>query len=267
MEMETAIVLAANSPIIIKLFGPTAEYLGDNLKNWTEKSHENTRKIISSAIKKVENLDDGKQVPPRALKNILTEGSYCEDPLATEYFGGVLASSRSINGRDDRGVVWSSLLGQLSTYQLRTHYIIYQAMINTFHGKDYTFNMEDRPKMSILIPSSAYHSAMEFSDEELKQVIQILTQTFFGLYKEGLIEKFYYGPNVELQKKVKIEKLPFTESGIYITPSALGVELFLWVHGFGQFNIGDTLFLDFPELNGAPPMPISFSEQELKDNT
>jgi hypothetical protein len=34
-------------------------------------------------------------VPPRVLSGLLTDGSYRDDKVACEYFGGVLASSRT----------------------------------------------------------------------------------------------------------------------------------------------------------------------------
>jgi hypothetical protein len=41
-------------------------------------------------------------IPARTLQKLLTDGSFVDDEICAEYFGGVLASSRSQTGRDDR---------------------------------------------------------------------------------------------------------------------------------------------------------------------
>ena len=85
---------------IAKLLGPTADYLGEGLRDLTQRRVESIGRIFSNASKRLgSRLDKPGQVPPRILKTVINEGSYCEDPVALEYFGGVLASSR------DRG--WS----------------------------------------------------------------------------------------------------------------------------------------------------------------
>ena len=87
-----------------KILGPTADYLGEELKAFTQRRVENTAKIFLNAKKKLgPRLDSPGQVPPKVLKTVINEGSYSEDPIALEYFGGVLASSRTEIGRDDRG--------------------------------------------------------------------------------------------------------------------------------------------------------------------
>jgi hypothetical protein len=57
-------------------------------------------------------------VSPRVL-GFLVQASLCEDELFAEYYGGVLASARGPSGRDDRGASMMSLIGRLSTYQVR----------------------------------------------------------------------------------------------------------------------------------------------------
>ena len=79
---------------IAKLLGPTAEYLGDGLRDYTKRRAENISRIFQKASEKLGNrIETPGEVPPRVLKAVLNEGSFCDDELAAEYFGGVLASS------------------------------------------------------------------------------------------------------------------------------------------------------------------------------
>jgi hypothetical protein len=56
---------------------------------------------------------------------VLDEGSFSSDTLAVDYFGGILASSRTEDGRDDRGARIAKIVDGLSTYQLRSHYLLF----------------------------------------------------------------------------------------------------------------------------------------------
>jgi hypothetical protein len=87
-----------------KNLGPTAEYLGGGLRAWTEKRVQNVATIFNKAQEKLgPEIEKAGSVPPRVLKEVLDEGSFCDDELTAEYFGGILASSRTPSGRDDRG--------------------------------------------------------------------------------------------------------------------------------------------------------------------
>src|SRR6266496_693093 len=103
-----------SAKIVEKLLGPTADYLGTGLRSWTEKRVENTRRIFTHAAKLLgDRLESPGSVPPKVLKGILDDGSFCDDELSAEYFGGVLASSRTGVSRDDRGASFTALLGRL----------------------------------------------------------------------------------------------------------------------------------------------------------
>jgi len=115
MEPGTELIIRCSAEILQKLLGPTADYLGGEIKSYTEKGLnyvrgrsekggkgeiksytekglENITIIFKAAIKKLgSKIETDGQVPPRILKEILDEGYFCEDELASEYFGGVLA--------------------------------------------------------------------------------------------------------------------------------------------------------------------------------
>ncbi len=212
-----------------KLLGPTADYLGSGLKDFTQKRTENIGRILQKADLK---LGDKRElpgsIPPKVLKTIINDGSYNDDEIALEYFGGVLASSRTELGRDDRGARMAKLIDELSTYQLRTHYLIYSTIRELFKSNGYQFDVEDRNKMEILLPLQSYSDAMGFSQKEAENIGSFLRHTFFGLVNDGLIENdFYYGPKETMLKITNKAE----SGGIVCQPSALGAELFLWAFG------------------------------------
>jgi hypothetical protein len=139
MDTSTALtVLGAaigSAKVVEKILGPTAEYIGEGIKSWTEKRVANVQNIFRIAADRLgDDINKSGSVPPRVLKGILDEGSFCDDPLTAEYFGGVLASSRSNASRDDRGITFLSVITTLSPYQVRSHYIFYTLFRHFYKG-------------------------------------------------------------------------------------------------------------------------------------
>lgn len=238
-----------------KLLGPTAEYLGNGLRDMAQRRVENVGKIFRNAQNKLgQKTDAPGEVPPRVLKTVLDEGSFCEDAIAVEYFGGVLASSRTENGRDDRGARIAKLLDSLSSYQLRTHYLVYSTVKNLFSESGLSMNMKDRPKMQVYLRLQHYAHAMAFNQSELNQFQQIVLHVFFGLHNDGLIEgDWQVGPKEEM-KKIYPEA---PDGGIVCQPSALGTEVFLWAFGHSDKELDYIFNLEFKAvmegvLNGVP---------------
>ncbi len=228
MDIGTGLALFGSAKIVGKILGPTAEYIGEGIKSWTEKRINNVKNIFAIAQKKLgSKIEEDGTVPPKVLKGILDEGSFCDDHISAEYFGGVLASSRSGVSRDDRGAVLISLLSRLSTYQIRTHYIFYHFIKKTFDGTNIDPNTsEGRDKLELFIPQNIYETAMEFEQEENINVLS--SHIIFGLQKESLIgDIFGYGPKEHIKKWFKNAPT----KGIIFQPSVLGIELFLWAYG------------------------------------
>ena len=217
---------------IAKLLGPTADYIGERLKELTQRRVENIGKIFSNASKKLgSRLDEPGQVPPRVLKTVINEGSYSEDPVALEYFGGVLASSRTGHGRDDRGARMAKVVDNLSTYQIRTHYLLYSSIINLFSKAGKTFALaKDRVQMEVFLPSEGYATSMGFSQEERGNA-QMMHHICHGLDSDDLIEdRWQFGDRESLRGIFA----GAPDDGIVCLPSSLGAELFLWAFGHGD---------------------------------
>lgn len=245
----SAVVAYLSKDGLNKILGPTADYLGTSLKDFAETRAHNVGKIFGNAEKKLgDKINTPGQVPPKVLKTIIDEGSYCNDSIGAEYFGGILASSRTESGRDDRGARISKSLDMLSVYQIRTHFIIYTVIRKLFKDSGFVCNQTDRAKMQIFIPYDTYLNAMNFDEKEQEQIQSIVNNTFFGLNKEDLIETFYYGP----QDHIKIEYPKATDGGIVVQPSAQGTELYLWGYGFGDKDLSyilqDDKFEDLEDI-------------------
>ncbi len=215
-----------------KILGPTADYLGEELKAFTQRRINNVRKIFSNSKKKLgSRLDSPGQVPPRVLKAVINEGSYSEDPVILEYFGGVLASSRTEIGRDDRGARIIKILDNLSAYQIRTHYLLYSTIAHLFSNSGKEFGLsENRAQMQVFLPLESYVNSMAFTQPEWDNP-QIFVHIWHGLSSDNLIaNQWRSGDRETLQKIAK--NVP--GDGIICQPSTLGAELFLWGFGHGD---------------------------------
>jgi hypothetical protein len=220
--------------LVVKILGPTAEYLGAGMGNWTEHGVRNLGRVFEKATKKLgDQIDRPGAVPPKVLKRILEDAPFCDDELGAEYFGGVLASSRSDVGRDDRGAAFSALVGRLSTYQIRSHFFLYKMVRGLYEGLTENLGMvEGRQRLKTFVPMSSYSVAMEFDNKE--NLVTILNHVMFGLSRESLIVgEFLFGKPEHLKSRYDGVDVP----GILFSPSALGVELFLWAHGRGNLNV------------------------------
>jgi hypothetical protein len=238
MDMGTGLALLGTAKLVEKLLGPTAEYIGGGINTWAKKRVTNVRLIVNKAILKLgPKIDMPGTVPPKVLRGILDEGSFVDDELTREYFAGVLASSRSNVKRDNRGVSFITLLNALSNYQVRAHYIFYIVVKYLLNGSGLTFAIDDRKKMRVFIPYSSYYSMMDFNKEERHHLRMFREHVFFGLLKEGLIDKMFYGDVDYLRKRYK--QAP--ADGVVFQPSVLGAELFLWAHGYSSDSVSDLL--------------------------
>ncbi len=230
-----------------KLLGPTADYLGEGLKDWAKKRLENTNRILEKADKKLgDKINEHGAVPPRVLKEILNEGSYADDELVAEYFGGVLASSRSGVSRDDRGATFAKLVARLSSYQVRSHFIFYTLIKQIFDGEPKSITTgTGRRNLRLFISFEAYYRLMEFTDEE--DMIAIIPHVFFGLAREELIGRDFASGDGDHIREQHHDFDNATGGGIVISPSSLGVELYMWAHGKGTIPINNFLArgLDF----------------------
>ena len=241
------LAVIGSKDILVKILGPTADYVGGEVKNFVAKCNVNLDNIFIRAQKKLgDRISEDGQVSPRVLKHVIDEGRFCEDSIVADYYGGVLASSKSEIERDDRGVAVLATIKSLSVYQLRLHYLFYSLVYDMYKGKGKRLGT-DRGKMSIYIPISVYLEAMSFSPSE--NVSAILIHSVEGLVRSGLVESnFSYGSQEYLSKRFPSA----TEPGVIMAPSVFGAEVFLWGQGVkgatGHEVVDEHLKLPPPEI-------------------
>jgi len=255
--------------ILLKVFGPTADLIGDGIKRCSQRAAKNVENIIRIAISKMkEKIETPGEIPPKVIKGFLIEGPFIEDEIAAEYFGGVLASSKSKNSRDDRGAVCINILSSLSTYQIRTHYILYSLLRNNFISFNNVIGPGvNRDIMYIYLPTKSYYDTMdltsEYSDDEQK--LSILAHSMNGMKRLNLVEIFKYGKkDIFLHESIKykfpdypIDERQLSRHGITFEPSPFGMEIFLWAHGLG--NVPHQQFLN-KSLNISSLKGINFPQ-------
>lgn len=235
-----------------KLLGPTAEYLGSGLRDLTEKRLQTIGRILSKAFSRLgEKIEQDGAIPPKLLKQVIDDGSFADDDVEVEYLGGVVASSRSDQSRDNRSVVVAKLIDSLSNYQLRAHYLIYRSILDIHRASGITpMTGDGRSELGIFIPAPAFVDAMAFSESEQTRLETLVSHIFFGLAKHSLIEDhFRFGPKESMQTHI-----PNAEhSGIICQPSAAGIELFLWAFGEGDASLTKLFSPSFnPLIDGLP---------------
>lgn len=230
MDIGTGLAIIGGKDLIVKVLGPTADYIGDETKNLVEKSCKNIKQIFLHAASVLgPKIDSPGEVNPRVLKHIINEGAFCDDELTQEYFGGVLASSRNNNSRDDRGLSFITLIESMSSYQLRTHYIFYTIVKELFEGETLKLGKAiDRRKMQVFLPLDIYVISMDIPKEHLRDII--LPHTLWGLSRLDLITNFAQG-SVDVVKKYYGEA---DVPGIVFTPTVFGIELYMWACGFSD---------------------------------
>jgi hypothetical protein len=234
---SSGLAAAIGVKLLNDVCGPTAKYAGGELASYAKIGVQNLKRVFENAAKQLKAQDKiGGQVPPRVLKEILSEGYFCEDELQAMYLGGVLASSKGPVSRDDRAIAYCSLVSSLSSYQIRTHCILYSTILRAthFHIGEKPYPIKDvlptiqKQSLTIVIREADYLAAMEFSEAE--QPENIAQHSFVGLEKRGLSERGIYVCHPRNPKKGEV---PFR----YFYPTILGVELFLWGQGVGDCGL------------------------------
>lgn len=253
--------------LLEKLLGPTADYIGLEIKNLTEGRIKNIARIFKKANDKLgSSLTLPGSIPPRVLKEILEEGSYCEDDLMAEYYGGILASGRSPDGKDDRAIPYLKLTSELSSYQIRLHYIVYIVFRNLFTGSGLNPMLEnDLINMTTFFPFSLLQKAMNLDQD----VVKILLESAMGLDRHSVLVPAVWGSETHINKLGKErfhgKWISINESGLTINPTQYGIDYFLWATGNGSF--GRQQFL-LPELKIAelPEIQIEATAMSVLKN-
>ena len=108
-----------------KVLGPTLDAIGDDLQKLYAAGRD---RIIRRTADKVDDLDDGKRANLRVARDVLWNGAFSESEVCVEYYAGLLAASRSVDGLDDEAAPFVDAVKSLASRQLKLHYGIYRSL-------------------------------------------------------------------------------------------------------------------------------------------
>jgi hypothetical protein len=249
--------------LLKRILGPTADEIGLDLAARYRERHDNVQFVVDSASRKLgDGIERQGAIPLRVAAKILDEGSYCSDRVMGEYLGGVLASSRTLEGRDDRGARWVNLITSLSSYEIRLHYILYAAARALFIERTTSANWGhvdsyDLALLTTIVDWEDVELAMDFSESE--SPAQVFAESMFALSSEDLISRWEIRPVSGYAEKAYVTT---AVSLFTFVPTPRGIQLFMWAQGLGDswmsFADSDTTFPDIDV-----PVPIAHTRSDL----
>jgi hypothetical protein len=218
--------------IAAKVLGPTAEMYGEDLKELVLRRRANLSRIFSTlehkyGVDELNQLGEG-AVAPRVLRGVLDEGSFVEDDVGAEYFAGVLASSRTADGKDDAGVALIEVMNGLSSAQLRLHYLIYAAGQTTVAGRDeWSPYGEQREWERVAVPLMPLLATLQEMGVDLSS--DALGAAMRNLKRAELVGNWRSGPPEALLVEANVQ---WPSHALVGDMTNFGIELFCAAHGF-----------------------------------
>jgi hypothetical protein len=231
-----------------RLLGPTLDEVGADLRNVYEAAR---NKLLNAALRKTPNIEDGKRANIRVAHGVLTGGAFSDSEICAEYFGGILAASRTEDGHDDDAIQFVEVTKSLSSKQLHLHYVIYNSLNKLFVSKG--------AEVNVGLGTELEQHRVCFSSVELAVGMNLKVDTDLNiLHKHGLISN--YGTQVEKLEENKV--LPYC----FATPSTFGVLLYAVSHNrYAEWRQVNSL--DFGDYEGiALPSVYTSSLEELKSS-
>lgn len=214
-KLNTTSIEIPGEWIIKKILGPTLDNIGNDFSKLYLIGR---NKIIEKSKNKINNINDGKSANLRVARDVLWNGSFSNESICAEYFGGVLASSRSVDGEDDSGIYYVDIIKSMSSSQLLLHYIIY-FLLNSYFKNEYKGESINVGLSDELNRIELFLNVSELAIKGIKLDIDLVV-----LHKNGLLNSY----------KSDFYKIVDNGSvGIYyikITPTTLGIQLFTIAH-------------------------------------
>jgi hypothetical protein len=207
----------AARPLLEKLLGPSFAYVGDAMAALLERyGNRNVTDIFKRVSGRLpDHVPAGEYINPRVLQAIIEAGAFAGDEVTREYLAGLLATSLTPDGADDRAVTFLSIVRNLSSRQIRFHHLCY-SLLRLVYLDDAD---QKAFRRDVFIPNSLLKDEVGiFTDNDLRIVLR-------GLSHEGLVDKYestahYYEPDEDC-----------SYYGAVLHETEAGAELFLWVHG------------------------------------
>ncbi len=196
---------------IRKVLGPTLDEFGEDLKVLYAKGRDN---IIAAARRKMPEKEDGKRANLRVARDVLWNGAFTDDEVCAEYFGGILAASRSKDGNNDDAIQFVDVIKSMSSNQLRLHYIIYRGLNDIL--------ITNGRKINVAQGSETQRCEIWFASVEIEQVIGLRLDTDpHVLHRLGLL--WEYKTDIRMFNR---QALPY----FFVRPTSFGILLYAVAH-------------------------------------
>lgn len=239
---------AETGRLLTRMLGPAADAFGQALARSVEYRTRNFGRIADRAARKASADISRGIVNARVVYTLLDEGSLCDDELMAEYLGGLLAGSRSPDGRDDRAVTWCKVITGMSALQVKAHYILYREWAGRLHGIDDLNIGIDADRMSAMMNIDLNEFVSTLNDGFNLEENAALSHVIAGLNNAGLLgEGYSFGPRSVVSGASRFESV------LSVHPSVLGVELYGWAQGLtgllpGEFPSKAEVFSTEPQI-------------------
>jgi hypothetical protein len=270
VDIETTVIqvlggwlVGASSGVGPRVLGPTLDVMGEQVKEiylghverWRT---DNTLKMIRKAQAK-----KGKEtwsVHPRVLAKVIEGSSWCEGPVVSEYFAGILAASEmsDVEVDDDRGLTFADLASRISTHDLYLHYLIHDALRRQFANRP-DLNLGEaavRRASEMYFPAAETLTALGRNETGFSGFEKYVMPALTTLVREDLIERNVIYGDMRPQL-LEARKIDYAPPGFLATPSIRGVQLFMWGHG--QPDIPMHRFLS-ADVEFVPTVDLGFIE-------
>lgn len=224
---KTVEIVLPGASAIDKVLGPVLGEVGEDLKRLYAVGRD---MIFVAAYKKIEDVEDGKQANLRVTRDVLWNGSFSDSELCAEYFGGILASSRSEDGKDDDSIQFVDVTKSLSTKQLGLHYAIYNRLNKLLVASD--------ERVNVAMDTELRRRQVWFSAMELQVNLELRVGTDLNiLFRHGLLSQYESKAHI-----VGSRALPYVSAN----PTMFGILLYAAAHNrydewleFDQTDFGD----------------------------
>lgn len=233
-----------------KLLGKTADKISVDLAQLYERGRDS---IIEAAARKT-NIESSGIANMRVAREALMNGSFTDSAICAEYFGGAIASARSIDGKDDTGISFLSIISGLSSNQLLLHYLIYSSLRKS------TFETQQQINVANLADLKTMVLVLDLEEVQDKFAINYETD-IIALYQRGLItEKYNAGSRSSFWLDNKLSDQEKFQTLIAVQPTTLGVQLFMQAHGqlsgWRDYSVESHDLDEFPEIESLEHMLI-----------
>lgn len=212
-----------------KVLGPALEEIGEDFRNLYNLGRD---KIISAAHKKLANPEDGKRTNLRVTRDVFWNGAFSDTDICAEYFGGILAASRSDDGQDDDVIQFLDVIRSMSSSQLTLHYLLYTCLNKLL--------LQSNDTVNIAAGSEIQSRTAYFSWHELSGIFKIEVHTALNiLHRQGLLHEYKLDYDSANEAKLAYIMIRPTTFGVFLY-AAVHNKLSEWPnfssHNFGEFS-------------------------------